>query len=107
MMPIIYNAIWSVYIHVYTNQIADTKSKLMNWANHVTELRSQYQWLLFFSVPKQLLLYQLIQNWNDKNVEECLDLLLKEVMFLVTNDPITRHHLRQEIQVRKEFFREG
>ena len=83
-------------------QVADTESKLTNWAKRVTKLRSQHQWLLFFSVPKQLLLYQLIREWDEENVEECLDLLLKEVMFLVTNNPIARQDLREDIQVSKK-----
>ena len=94
-----------ISVCMYTNQVLDTESKLTKWANRVTELRSQHQWLLFFSVPKQLLLFQLIQEWDEENVEECLDLLLKEVMFLVTNDPIARKDLRENIQVRNKFQR--
>ena len=91
-----------MYMYVIDIQVADTESKLTNWANRVTKLRSQHQWLLFFSVPKQLLLYQLIQEWDEENVEGCLDLLVKEVMFLVTNDSITRQGLREDIQVSKK-----
>lgn len=68
------------------------------WAKSVTKLRSQNEWLLFFSVPKQLLLYQLIQECNE---EELVYLLLKEVMFLVSNDPETREQLSEDIKVKE------
>lgn len=83
----------------YTFQVADTESQLTAWASTVTKLRSKYDWLLFFSVPKQLLLYQLIHKWDEENTEECVDMIVKEVMFLVTNDPMTRQELRERIEV--------
>ena len=83
---------------VYT-QVADTEQLLRTWATRVTKLRSQHQWLLFFSVPKQLLLYQLIQQCEEENMEECVELMVREVMFLVANDPITREDLSNDIEV--------
>lgn len=68
----------------------------------MTRLRSQHEWLLFFSVPKQLLLYRLIQEWNEENTENLVDLLLKEVMFLVSNEHQTRELLSEDIQVRRQ-----
>ena len=66
----------------------------------MTRLRSQYEWLLFFSVPKLLLVYQLMQGWNEEEEEEgCLDQLVREIMFLITNDSTTRENLQENIEV--------
>ena len=75
--------------------------QLTSWTQTVTRLRSQYEWLLFFSVPKLLLVYQLMQGWNEEEEEEegCLDQLVREIMFLITNDSTTRENLRENIEV--------
>ena len=69
----------------------------------VTKLRSQNQWLLFFSVPKQLLLYQRIQQCSEEREEEVADELVREVMFLVSNDSVSRQQLKQNIVVSFKF----
>ena len=79
--------------------MADTESLLTSWTRRVTKLRSQNQWLLFFSVPKQLLLYQLIQQFAKEGGEEIADQLVREVMFLVVNDPTAREELKESILV--------
>ena len=76
------------------------ETKLTSWTSTVTKLRSQYEWLLFFSVPKLLILYQLIRVWDEENIDECLDLVVKEVMFLVSNDSMTRNAIKEQIEVR-------
>ena len=45
---------------------------------HVAELRNEYKWLLFFSVPKLLLLYHLLQDQN-------LGAIVHEISFLFSN----------------------
>ena len=65
----------------------------------MTRLRSQYEWLLFFSVPKLLLVYQLMQGWTEEEEEGCLDQLVREIMFLITNDSTTRENLQESIKV--------
>ena len=75
------------------------EEQLRTWAVRVTKLRSQHHWLLFFSVPKQLLLYQLIQRCEEEISEECVELMVSEVMFLVANDPDTREELKDDIEV--------
>ena len=75
------------------------EGKLTSWTSAVTKLRSRYEWLLFFSVPKLLLLYQLIREWDEENTDECLDLVVKEVMFLVSNDSMTRNTIKEQIEV--------
>ena len=81
------------------SQVADTESLLTAWARSVTKLRSQHQWLLFFSVPKQLLLFQLIQQLEEGREEEIADQVVKEVMFLVTNDPRARDKIKDSVLV--------
>ena len=81
------------------SQVADTESLLTTWARSVTKLRSQHQWLLFFSVPKQLLLFQLIQQLEEGREEEIADQVVKEVMFLVTNDPRARDKIKDSVLV--------
>jgi len=46
----------------------------------MTELRHQYKWLLFFSVPKLLLLYHLLQEENPN-----LEAIVHEIIFLCSN----------------------
>ena len=81
------------------SQVADTESRLTVWESGVTKLRAQHHWMLFFSVPKQLHLYRLIQQWEEENMEECVDMLVQEVMFLVPNNPTARQGLRENIEV--------
>ena len=68
------------------------------------KLRSQHEWLLFFTIPKQLLLYQLIQQWKGENNEETVYQLLREVTFLVSNNPPTIEQLRKQIEVNEWDF---
>ena len=73
--------------------------ELTLWTKTVTDLRNQYEWLLFFSVPKLLLVYQLIQGWNEEEREGCLDQLVREISFLINNEAMTRETLRKKIEV--------
>ena len=83
-----------------TFQVLKTESKLTSWARCVTELRSLHKWLLFFSVPKQLLLYQLIQQFSKDREEEVTERLMQDIMFLVKNVPTARQKLWSNIMVR-------
>ena len=38
------------------------------WSEHVSEICAQYPWLLFFSIPKILLIYKLILNASSVEV---------------------------------------
>ena len=53
---------------------------LIRWKQYMTELRHQYKWLLFFSVPKLLLLYHLLQEENPN-----LEAIVHEIIFLCSN----------------------
>ena len=54
---------------------------LTEWTERVDELRNQYHWLLFFSVPKILRLHHLLQE-KKPNVEA----IVREISFLCRND---------------------
>lgn len=54
---------------------------LTRWMQHVDELRNQYHWLLFFSVPKMLLLYHLLQEENSNPWA-----IVHEISFLCYNE---------------------
>ena len=75
------------------------------WTKTVKRLRAHYEWLLFFSVPKLLHVYQLIQGWCKEEEEEeeeeegFVDLLVKEIMFLIPNDTEARGNFRENIEV--------
>ena len=78
------------------NRVRETEATLESWRNHVTELRSQYNWLLFFSIPKILRLYDLLSTGDDPEV---LDKIVDEISILGHNDQPTRHRLKESVQV--------
>ena len=51
------------------------------WTKHLNELRSQHDWLLFFSMPKLLLLYHLIRKEAPN-----LEAIVHEISFLCSNE---------------------
>lgn len=67
---------------------------LTTWMHSVDELRAKYDWLLFFSVPKLLLLYHLLQA-EDPNV----DAIMHEISFLCSNERGDWKGTRVEVKV--------
>ena len=67
---------------------------LTNWMKCVAELRSQYDWLLFFSVPKLLLVYHLLQ-------EENVEAIVHEISFLCSNEQAAWESAQVEVKVRR------
>ena len=65
---------------------------LDEWIQHVDKLRAQYHWLLFFSMPKILLLYHLLQ---EKNVEA----IVREISFLCHNDQAAWENAQVVVEV--------
>ena len=57
-----------------------TKMLLTRWEQQMSELRNQYKWLLFFSMPKLLVLYHLLQEMNPN-----LETIVHEISFLCSN----------------------
>ena len=61
---------------------------------HVAELRSQYNWLLFFSVPKLLLLYHQLQEENPS-----VEAIVHEISFLCSNEQATWKNAHKLVEV--------
>lgn len=54
---------------------------LNTWLQHVNKLRNQYEWLLFFRVPKLLLLYNLLQAEHPN-----VGAIMHEINFLCSDE---------------------
>lgn len=74
--------------------VQDTQLTVSNWTREVTKLRSDYPWLLFFSIPRMLQLYKLI-NSHEREVDK----IVHEVSFLAANQPKGREKLWNSVQV--------
>ncbi len=78
-------------------RVRETEVNLESWKKRVTELRSQYDWLLFFSIQKILRLYKLVSVCEERH--EQLDEIVAEISFLCKNDEATRQNLKQRVKV--------
>ena len=78
-------------------RVRETEVNLESWKKRVTALRSQYDWLLFFSIPKILRLYKLVSVCGERN--EQFDEIVAEISFLCKNDQTTRKDLKQRVKV--------
>ena len=63
------------------------------WNGEVSRLQDQYSWLLYFSVPKMLLLYELIQS-----PQKQINAIVNEISFL----HVGRGNLVKDVQVSYE-----
>ena len=70
--------------------------KLTSWLQRVTELCSKYDWLLFFNVPKLLILYHLLRE-KDLNLEA----IVHEISFLCSNEQAALESAREAVMVRE------
>ena len=61
---------------------------------HVDELRSQYDWLLFFSVPKLLILYHMLQAQNPN-----VGAIVHEISFLFSNEQAAWDNAQKSVEV--------
>lgn len=64
-------------------EVQETQLLITEWNGKVSNLRAKYTWLLYFSVPKMMLLYDLIHS--SCQGEERTDEIVHEVSFLMTN----------------------
>ncbi len=78
-------------------RVKETEGTLESWKKRVTELRSQYDWLLFFNIPKILRLYNMVSKCQDR-VEE-LDEIVSEISFLCDNNESSRQNIKKRLQV--------
>ena len=67
---------------------------LATWLQSVDELRTEYDWLLFFSVPKLLTLYHLLQA-EDPNLET----IVHEISFLCSNEQAAWKDVCMKVEV--------
>ncbi len=69
---------------------------LTNWNKEVSDLRARYPWLLFFSVPKMLLLHKLMSSSSQDEVKK----VVHEVSFLIAEG---RGNLEKKVEVSFRF----
>ena len=67
---------------------------LTKWVQHVDELRNQYHWLLFFSVPKILRLYHLLQEKNPN-----VGAIVHDISFLCCNEQAALKNAQVVVEV--------
>lgn len=74
------------------SMVQDTQHLVTKWKHEVSDQQTRYSWLLYFSVPKILLLYQLIHTLKEKEI-------VREVSFLAINQPEEREKLKNRVLV--------
>ena len=72
----------------------ETKKLVQQWSEKVSQLRREYSWLLFFSVPKLLLLYSLVNKKEPK-----IPAIVAEISFLFENNMEVRGKLITVLKV--------
>ena len=75
-------------------KVASLQKTLIEWRDQVDSLRQKYTWLLFFSVPKALHLYSLLDD-----LEFDLDSIVREISFLFENSSSVREKLKRVVKV--------
>ena len=78
-------------------RVEDLKQTLMSWTDEVKELRTQFSWLLFFSVPKLLRLYYLLTK--ERETSEHFQRIVHEISFLCANSVETRSQMNTQVKV--------
>ena len=73
-------------------QVKETEEKLRLWSLEVADLQSHYKYLLFFSIPKLLILHK---SMRENQVEE----IVNEISFLFKNNTIVRGKLKSNVKV--------
>ena len=75
----------------------ETKQALDAWTHEAAELRTNYSWLLYFSIPRMLRLYRLIvPTASDEDIEMKI---IHEVSFLNISHPAAGEEMKQWVQV--------
>ena len=76
-------------------QVLQVQEEVEEWKVEVSKLRAQHSWLLYFSIPKMLLLHKQITSSSPD-----IDAIVHEVSFIVYNQKIGRTKLRRGVIVR-------
>ena len=72
----------------------EAEAVLREWVNKLEKVHSTYKWLLFFRVPKLMMLYEALAA-----EEPSIPTIINEVGFLFKRDPDTRELLSTAIEV--------
>ena len=78
--------------------VQDTQKLVTTWTHEVSNLRNEYTWLIYFSMPKMLHLYGFIMSVRLEG-DDKIDRLLHEISFLAVTHTAETSKLRQGIQV--------
>lgn len=71
---------------------------LEHWSHKVTQLRDASTWLLFFSMPKMLLLHQIMSSSNENKIK-AVEKIVHEISFLAINQSFSMEFLREKVEV--------
>ena len=75
-------------------QVTEAETQLKDWNTIVSELHTQFESLLFFSIPKLLHLHQKLSDGHSDSV-------VGEISFLFKNNSIVREKLKSSVKVRE------
>ena len=81
-------------------KVKEVQNLVTEWYQEMSNLQDQYTLLLYFSVPKILLLYKLLNSSCLEEGENCrVDNIFCEISFLVNNQLVEKEKLRSKVQV--------
>lgn len=80
------------------NMVQELQTSVTNWKHIISELRANYTWLLYFSIPKLLLLHEIICSSLEGT--EKLEKTIQEVSCLTVSQPPEGVMLRERVKVR-------
>ena len=75
-------------------QVCEASQLLSQWEKEVTNLRAEYEQLLFFSIPKLLHLYQNLMAAQPNPTD-----IVHDVGFLFENKPHVQSQLKETVKV--------
>ena len=79
-------------------KVIHLEERLADWRQKLKQLRTDYDKLLFFHIPKLLRMYKML--YHDSSVLANVPQLVQEVSFLFDSTVDTREHLTASLQVR-------
>ena len=79
-------------------RVRETEVILTMWTHKVANLRKEFSWLLFFSLPKLLRLYRLLSE-EQENMDVHLKRIVHEISFLCVNNAEVRKRMKTKVQV--------
>jgi len=75
-------------------KLSSAQQSFIKWVNEVEQLHSSYKWLLFFRIPKLIVVYEILRS------EKCdVARVHQEISFLFQRNATTRQKLHEVIEV--------